>query len=248
MPHQITIYQHNFLTTYFRVDECGKNIEVAFDVAFQSKLVAIKSLKLYLTLPLVDSYGFITYIKGQFARIYFFFISADFNEIWLFVEQEMKMKIPSHIKHILKYCGFENCHTISTIEENDIEYFENEVRKGEITIVLNETTSENFEFSRGHKKLIMAITKLVNEKLNERGVDGFSMPKQRKRTLSNATTVATKISKLSTNENSSLDCFSEAPEPLETLQEYKSAVLRKMILSLITHTPEMFANVSIRLQ
>lgn len=111
------------------------------------------------------------------------YITADFNGIWLFVEREMKMAIPSFIKSFLRYSGFENCHTISEIEEFDLEFIENYVRKASQKddfkngIDMSDfplELSENFKFSRGHQKLILAIAKLVKQKLNEDGVYAFS--------------------------------------------------------------------------
>lgn len=107
----------------------------------------------------------------------------------------------------------------------------------------------NFRFSRGHQKLIMTITKLVKEKLNECGVDGFSMTKPRKRAIRNTSSIPTKTLKLSTAECqaecSSQGCIPESSDSVYNVGKHKSSVLRKMILSLITNTPEMFANVRI---
>lgn len=45
----------------------------------------------------------------------------------------MKVEIPPFIKYVLKFCGYDNCHSISVIDEkNDFEYFESEVRNGGI--------------------------------------------------------------------------------------------------------------------
>lgn len=102
--------------------------------------------------------------------------------------------IPTYIKNILKCCGFENCYSISTIEENDIAYFEQQVRKGALTKFIEGSISENlspdnvlegyversgeeFEFSRGHQKLIITIARTVKENLEKNGIDGFELSK-----------------------------------------------------------------------
>lgn len=182
------------------------------------------------------------------------FVTADFNGIWLFVEREMKMPIPSFIKSFLRYSGFENCHTISKIEEIDLEFIENYVRKASLKDDFANgfdvsdfpvDLSENFQFSRGHKKLILAIAKLVKQKLNEDGVYAFSMEKPKKRAIRNSNAAPAKILKLSSTECSSQDQVFEDSVSLNVMREHKSVVLRNMILSLIARTPEMFADVSV---
>ncbi len=91
-------------------------------------------------------------------------------------------------------CGFDNCYSISTIEGNDIAYFESQVRKGAVANFFRNNTSEDFlldnvlegcverpveefEFSRGHQKLIMTIATTVKENLDKNGIDGFEMSK-----------------------------------------------------------------------
>lgn len=178
------------------------------------------------------------------------FITAEFNQIWLFIERKMKMPIPSYIKSILKLCGYENCHTISTIEENDLELIEKEVLKGKFPEGFDFSdfpigSSGNFRFIRGHQKLILEISKLVKEKLDEGGVDGFTLMKSRKRAIKDDSGKPIKLSKLSSAACSSLDCISEISHSVHSVREHKSNVLRKMILCLITNTPEKFANVCI---
>lgn len=203
---------------------------------------------------LIDSDEYVTFYYLTISIDVVLHVTADFDGFWLFVEREMKMPIPSCIKYLLKYSGFENCHTISKIEEIDLKLIENDVRKasqkddfpnGFGVLDFSIKLSENFEFSRGHQKLILAIAKLVKQKLNEGGVDAFSMAKPKKRAIENPNGAPTKILKFSTTECSPQEHVSEASNLLNVVRERKSVVLRKMILSLITNTPEMFANVSI---
>lgn len=63
------------------------------------------------------------------------------SEIWMFVERKLNISIPPYIKCVLKYCGYENCHTIATIEENDLKYITAEVRK--VNFFSNEIDKEN---------------------------------------------------------------------------------------------------------
>lgn len=91
-------------------------------------------------------------------------------------------------------CGFDNCYTIATIEENDLEYFQGEILKGNLTKFFKNKTSDGFllenvlegsnksekefEFRRGHQKLIISIAKLVKENLDKNGIDGFGFTKR----------------------------------------------------------------------
>lgn len=54
------------------------------------------------------------------------------NDIFLCIEKKMNGVIPAYMKNILKSCGYDNCHTIATIEDADIDYFIDEVRKGNV--------------------------------------------------------------------------------------------------------------------
>lgn len=103
-------------------------------------------------------------------------LAAQFSDIWVFTEEKMRIKIPLVIKHILELCGYDNCYSIATIEDRDIDYIANEVRKGKLgaEMVLKESveTIKNFEFTRGHRKLIMAIAKFVKTILDSSGANG----------------------------------------------------------------------------
>lgn len=85
-------------------------------------------------------------------------------------------------------CGFDNCYSVSTIVENDIKYFEDQVRKGALAKFFEDQISldnvlegsteetvsvEEFQFSRGHQKLITIIAKTVKDNLDKHGIDGF---------------------------------------------------------------------------
>lgn len=180
----------------------------------------------------------------------------------------MCISIPSYIKYILEYCGYNNFHAIATIEESDLEYFKNEVREGKVTnffegkIGTRDTLEgssksvENFEFSRGHQKLLMAIVKLVKENLDEKGVESFSqellIPTKRKTENKTQKTIHSKKQKFEANEDTKLDrsiepsSFGSSTHENSDIQlkNHRSTLIKKMVLSLINHAPETFASVS----
>lgn len=102
----------------------------------------------------------------------------------------MKVKVPAYIKHILEHCGYDNCYSIATIEEEDFDYLKNEVLKGTICAEKvfegSSKSIEDFEFSRGHQKLLIVVVKFVKAILDASGVDGFSMPKIKNKQEKNA--------------------------------------------------------------
>lgn len=107
--------------------------------------------------------------------------------------------MPPYIKNVLRFCGYDNCHSIAEITDDDFEYFHDQVRKGNIKKFFEELpdegvtdimrgstcsieTVEHFEISRGHQKFIKTIAKLVKEYLEKSGVDIFSAsPKSKKK-------------------------------------------------------------------
>lgn len=167
------------------------------------------------------------------------------------------------MKNVLTYCGFDNVHTISEINENDLEYCTTVVRKGGIiNYFSNEVGSENalqgshkseanFEFSRGHQKLIMAIVKLVKQNLNENGVDAFlvKLPKSMKNrnastkviTESRKETKDMTVSTLKEKQSTQIDSTCSFHDNLINLQ---AKLLKQIIQSLFIHTSDMYEEVS----
>lgn len=105
-----------------------------------------------------------------------------FIEVWDFVEKKMKCTVPMYFKNILEACGYENAITIATIEDEDIQYFESEVRNGNVTkyylgtavvnILEGSTRTEaNFEFTRGHKKFLRMISDYLKSYLAQNASD-----------------------------------------------------------------------------
>lgn len=80
----------------------------------------------------------------------------------------MKNPVPSYLKNILRACGFNTGTIIADIDDDDMEYFESEVRNGNVkkyfekekdVDVLKGSTrdAEYFEIPRGHKRYILII-------------------------------------------------------------------------------------------
>lgn len=98
----------------------------------------------------------------------------------------MCVTFPPFVKYVLKFCGYENCHTISTIIEADFKEIELDVQKGGITEFYKGEILEadvlkgsgrgikDFEIKRGHRQLLLAAVKLVKDRLEENGVEEFS--------------------------------------------------------------------------
>lgn len=192
-----------------------------------------------------------------------FTFAAEFGEIWSFVEWKLKVLVPPYIKYVLKYCGYDSCHTISTIEEPDFEYFEAEVRKGGIINffegevseknVLEGSTKcvEEFEIRRGHRTLLRIAVKLIKERLDEYGVDGFYLEIAKKKKPSFAKSIEEPLIglKISTGTpkksefakdiipKNSLDPFHEE------LIQLKTTLLAEVIRSLSNHSSEMYKEV-----
>lgn len=187
-------------------------------------------------------------------------------DIFLFIEKKLNTGVPVYIKNILKYCGYDNCHALATIDDADLEYFADEVRNGGVnnfyhgkisaeTIMEGCTTSvENFVFSRGHLQLLKAIVKIVKETLEIHGADGFllklpkDLPKEQEQgNISKSVSVYRKRFKFSTVTSTSTDAVDNAlnDETISPAEKARTIIIGKAILSLVTHTPKLFANVRI---
>lgn len=203
-----------------------------------------------------------------------FLFSASKTEdasIFEWIEKKMNISIPVYIKHILTYCGYDNCYSIATIVDEDIKYFTDEATKGsfcldKICIAEGSATSANaytnIMFSRGHIKLLQAIVRVVKETLECDGADSFTI-----KVHPIATKVPAKVSTIQ-NENSTTDLTSfrrkrfkfSAVAAVSTSNEVRmndtvtteacarSTLTRKAMKVLVTHTPKLLANVSINLQ
>lgn len=164
------------------------------------------------------------------------FAATNFDEIWTFIEDKLKDPVPAYIKNILQYCGYNNGISIATIEPNDIEYFTQEVRNGNVinhfrpiageNVLEGSTrTIANFEFSRGHLRQLMFIVNFLKKYIEENGTDCFS-----KRPIQQAASSQCKRIKLA-------PCH-------DHLKKQEGILLSKMIISVITLTYEIYVKVS----
>lgn len=180
----------------------------------------------------------------------------------------MNVVVPAYIKNILKYCGYNDCHSIATIGDADVEHFTDQVRKGKVNnfyhgkinaeAIMEGCTSsvENFEFSRGHLQLLKVIVKMMKDTVDIHGVDGFllKLPQaapyvQNKENISKPVScVYRKRFKFSsvtpTSAQDNIEMSSD--ESISPIQKARSTIIKKAVLSLITHTPQLFANVCCR--
>lgn len=156
----------------------------------------------------------------------------------------MKLNIPPPMKKVLIACGYDNCYTIGTIDEADINYFTDEIRKGKVSNLFDneKQTLENFEFNRGQKKLFIAIANIVKKTLEEDGIDGFSLksPKRKLDLNQRTTCVARKRIKNPTTDPVSVNVEDEDP-----VRAHQSNLLRLIVKQLITETGELFCEVNI---
>lgn len=198
-------------------------------------------------------------------------ITEKSNDVFVWIEKKMMVVLPSYMKNILKCCGYDNCHTIATIEDADVEYFTDEVRKGSVKKFFHAkisaegimegcaTSVENFVFIRGHVRLLQTIVKCVKETLEIHGAGGFSLklPKvsskehEGENISSEVVSVYRKRFKfspvLSTSAQEGNEALLEAStdDTKSAIKKARSDLTRKAIMILITRTPILFAKVGI---
>lgn len=174
---------------------------------------------------------------------------AKFDEIWTFLEEKLKDPVPAYIKNILNYCGYNNGISISTIEDNDIQYFIQEVRNGNVVnhfkpligeknVLEGSTkTMQNFEFSRGHLKHLMFIVNFLKKFIEDNGSDCFSK-----------TNYGTKRPIEQTASSSRKRVKHHPPKNDENIKKQKGILLGKTIISVITHSSQIYVEVSITIK
>lgn len=189
------------------------------------------------------------------------------GDIFQWIEKKMNIVVPAYVKNILKCCGYDTCHAIATIVDRDVEYLADQVRNGSVhnyyRAQINEeavmegctctTSIEKFNFSRGHIKLLQAMAKIVKEILETYGVDGFIMKPQKNlpqhrqekdSSAARAVPVYRKRFKFSTETPQSDVNVSSNDLGDDTILPSRPALIKKIVLSLATHTPKLFADVS----
>lgn len=167
----------------------------------------------------------------------------------------MKTKIPTYIKNVLWCCGYDSYFTISSMDESDIEYFETEVRKGnfnkkfESLFEHDENPSnmlegsvkslDDFEITRGHRKLILAVSKFVEETLKQKGIDAFFEPsKPNKKKHSSTNRIAAPMKKQKIYEPG------QEPGDENDLEHHRKTLIEKAMAVAINVTPDLYKNVS----
>lgn len=179
----------------------------------------------------------------------------------------MNVVVPAYMKNILICCGYDNCHAIATIEDDDLEYFADEVKKGSVNNFYQGKISvaaimegcsasvENFVFSRGHIKLLKAVVITVKNTLDTHGVDGFfiNLSKvstevhQKENINSKPAPVYRKRFKFSTVNSTSTQETDEKPDDdtISSVRIARSKLIKKAVLILISRTPKLLADVGI---
>lgn len=173
----------------------------------------------------------------------------------------------------MQACGFNNGITIALIDEDDIEYFVDQVRNGNVMKFFNSNEEKNilegmavtapkFEFSRGHKKLLWSIVKFLKTHVEENGPNNFILEVAPKKKTSKSTTknpvrriaISSRKRKISPVdplvESAIAESVLERPfeEPLDdVIKKHKSILLNRAVAALRGITPAMFAQVSFNL-
>lgn len=201
--------------------------------------------------------------------IFLAFVAEKFDQIWLFIEAKLEISVPLYIKNILRACGFDNGVSIASIDEDDIEYFVNEVRNGNVMkfFIENENNilegteipAPKFEFTRGHKKLLLSIVEFLKTHAKENGTNHFisevAPNKQIAKNTTNKPGLARKGSRKILNfpNNQKRQKFLRRSLPIENHNNFPNGNMKiqegilicKAITSLINFTPELYCEVSI---
>lgn len=188
-----------------------------------------------------------------------FFVSVslteELNEVWKFVEEKINCAVPAYFKNILKACGYDNVITIASIEEKDVQYFEEEVKNGKVAKYYEESgtikildgstkTETNFEFTRGHKKLLLFISDYLKNYLKDNDPNTSILPlrwaSKKSSSLALANSVSKSVSQMSHNnlpskhQNNTTDREAKLQQGILTCE---------IIMSLINTTPALFVAV-----
>lgn len=159
--------------------------------------------------------------------------------------------------------------TIALIDDEDIQYFEEEVKSGKVSAFFESVdginvldgsmkTVENFEFTRGHKKFLLKIRDVVKTSLENDGTKSTFSTKQNKpeavkRKITDKTkssTIPQKKFKCCSTDLSRADrdlpSSIDVPFSMEDMKKERNVLLGKVISSLIRHTPEMYVAARIK--
>lgn len=190
------------------------------------------------------------------CKVLTFEIYSEHDGIWKFVEDKLKTPVPAYFKHILKACGFSNGINIAAIEEEDIRYFEDEVKNGNVSAyfdgndVLDGSTKtvREFEFTRGHRKFLLSIRDFLKNYLaeseNSPKLEAEHHPKTAKRKLSKnvVRNVPMKKFKIFGPDPSR----SQDSNSSDILKNERSILIGKAITSMIRHTLEKYVEARVK--
>lgn len=158
----------------------------------------------------------------------------------------MNTSVPTYIKNILHVCGYNNGISIASIREEDFEYLETEVKNGNVTKyfvgkeakeVLEGSTKDVDEFTRGHKTFLRSIIDFLKNHMKENGPDSFKPNKKPMKTPKKNCKIT----------NRSTVTLNESPGGLaeSDLNVHRGMLICKTMMSLINLTPELYAMVSL---
>lgn len=178
--------------------------------------------------------------------------------------------MPPYFKYVLKCCGYNNGYSISTIDDDDIKHFIDEVRNGNVSNFFqpklkeedvlegSSKTKDNFEFSRGHLKFLKSIVKFLEKHIAENGTDSFgvdpeisnkkSVLKKSGDKVSSVPKKRVKRSAISVNLANTLELqkhkFSKENGKQDSIENQKGILIRRMLISLSGNTGTLYAKVS----
>lgn len=169
----------------------------------------------------------------------------------------------------MKYCGFNNGITISQIGDVDIQDFVEQVQNGKVTkyfkpiigdkdVLEGSTqTEKDFEFSRGHLKLLMTVVEFLKHFIQENGLESIieeveptsqtkkSKTKEAKKNPLKKPFIPKKKIRLSAAAKTALyESHKHLILNTNAIEEEKGILIMKMLVSLAGQTPTLYLAVS----
>ncbi len=155
----------------------------------------------------------------------------------------------------MKCCGFNNGITISSIDDEDLQHFVNEVKNGNVSEYFSKLigntadvlqgsmkTKDDFEFSRGHLKFLKAIVEFLKKYGEENGWDSFSIQSVAKRPNDQNAPVANKKQKRVPSNPSNIHVDTLL---IKNLAKQKGILWSQTITSLLTNAYQIYIKVRI---
>lgn len=186
-------------------------------------------------------------------------------EIWKFIEKSLGCEIPTYIKNVMEVCGFDNAMTIAAIDEDDIGYFETEIKNGNISKHFesveealkgsNKSEEKDFQFVRGHKKFILKIRDLMKSCVSKNGSESFVVESDKSEETSQAPEKEAGEIRLSRKRKNLPEVAGakskvkiECPEFIseDEMMKHRNVIFTKFMTSLQSETPHMLKEVRIK--